>query len=50
MKFIKVQRAFILNIYNSFDTDGCCRDKEDFVLLKTLISFNSGKTKIKKLV
>ena len=34
---------FIISIYNSVDTEGQCRDKKDFFLLKTLISFNSGK-------
>ena len=37
---------FILHIYNSFETEGHCRDQGDFYLLKTLISFNSGKIKM----
>ena len=41
---------FIFHIYNNFETEGHCRDQEDFYLLKTIISFNSGKIKMKKLV
>ena len=37
----------IFQIYNNFETDGHCRDQEDFYLLKTIISFNSGKIKMK---
>ena len=37
---------FILLIYNSFETEGHCRDQGEFYLLKTIISFNSGKIKI----
>ena len=39
---------FIFHIYNSFETEGHCIDQADFYLLKTIISFNSGKTNIKK--
>ena len=38
---------FILHIYNSFETGGHCRDQGDFHLLKTIISFDSGKIKMK---
>ena len=40
---------FILNIYNSFETGGHCRDQGDFYILKSIISFNShcGKIKMK---
>ena len=41
---------FIFHIYNSFETEGHYRDQGDFHLLKTIISFNSGKIKMKKLV
>ena len=41
---------FIFHIYNSFETEGHCTDQGDFYLLKTAISFNSGKIKMKKLV
>ena len=41
---------FIFYIYNSVDTEGHCRDKGDFFLLKTLISFNSGKIKMETLI
>ena len=34
---------FIYHIYSSFETEGHCRDQWDFYLLKTIISFNSGK-------
>ena len=34
---------FMLHIYNNFETEEYCRDKGDFYLLKTIISFNSGK-------
>ena len=37
----------ILHIYSSFETEGHCRDQGDFYLLKTIISFNSGKMSIK---
>ena len=37
----------ILHIYNSFETEGHCRDQGDFYLLKTIISFNSGKINMK---
>ena len=40
----------IYHIYNSLETEGHCRDQGDFYLLKTIISFNSGKKIIKKLV
>ena len=33
---------FVFHIYSSFETEGHCRD-----LLKTIISFNSGKISIK---
>ena len=39
---------FIFHIYNSFETEVHCRDQGDFYLLKTIISFNSGKIKMKK--
>ena len=39
---------FMFHIYNSFETEGHCRDQGDFYLLKTIISFNSGKIKMKK--
>ena len=39
---------FIVHIYNSFETEGHCRDQWDFYLLKTIISFNSGKIKMNK--
>ena len=39
---------FHFHIYNSFETGGHCRDQEGFYLLKTIISFNSGKIKMKK--
>ena len=38
---------FIFHIYNSFETEGHFRDQGDFYLLKTIISFNSGKISIK---
>ena len=37
----------ILHIYSSFETGGHCRDHEDFYVLKTIISFNSGKMNMK---
>ena len=43
MKFIKVERTFIFHIYNCFETEGHSRDQWNFYLLKTIISFNSGK-------
>ena len=39
---------FGFHIYSSFETEGHCRDQGDFYLLKTIISFYSGKTKMKK--
>ena len=39
---------FIFHIYSSFETEGICMDHGDFYLLKTLISFNSGKINMKK--
>ena len=39
---------FISLNYSSFETEGHCRDQGDFYLLKTITSFNSGKTSIKK--
>ena len=39
---------FIFHIYSSFEIGGHCRDQEDFYLLKTIISFNSGKLNMKK--
>ena len=39
---------FIIHIYSSFETEGHCRDQGDFYLLKTIISFDSGKINIKK--
>ena len=39
---------FILHVYNSFETAGHCRDQGDFYLLKTISSFNSGKSKDEK--
>ena len=41
---------FIFHIYNRFETEGHCKDQGDFYLLKTIISFNSGKINMKKLV
>ena len=38
---------FVYHIYSSFETEGHCRDQGDFYLLKTIISFNSGKISIK---
>ena len=38
----------IFHIYNSFETEGLCRDKGDFYLLKTIFTFNSGEIKMKK--
>ena len=38
---------FIFHIYSSFETEGHCRDQGDFYLLKTIISFNSGKISLK---
>ena len=38
---------FIFHIYSSFETEGHCRDQGDFYLLKTIISFNSGKISVK---
>ena len=38
----------IFHIYSSFEIEGHCRDQGDFYLLKTIISFNSGKISIKK--
>ena len=38
---------FVFHIYSSFETEGHCRDQGDFYLLKTIISFNSGKISIK---
>ena len=38
---------FNFHIYSSFETEGHCRDQGDFYLLKTIISFNSGKISIK---
>ena len=38
---------FILRIYSSFETECHCRDQGDFYLLKTIISFNSGKISVK---
>ena len=38
---------FISHIYSSFETEGLCRDHGDFYLLKTIISFNSGKINMK---
>ena len=40
---------FIFYIYNSVDTEGHCRDNNVY-LLKTLISFNSGKIKMEILI
>ena len=39
---------FIFHIYSSFETDGHCRDQGHFYLLKTIISFDSGKINMKK--
>ena len=39
---------FIFHIYSSFETEGHCRDKGDFYLLKTIVSFNSGIINLKK--
>ena len=39
---------FIFHIYNSFETEGHCRDQGDFYLLKTIISFDSGENIWKK--
>ena len=39
---------FIFHIYNSFETEGHCRDQGDFYLLNTIISFNNGKINMKK--
>ena len=39
---------FIFHIYSSFETEGICMDQGDIYLLKTLISFNSGKINMKK--
>ena len=39
---------FIFHIYNSFVTEGNCRDQGDFYLLKTIISFNSGYINMEK--
>ena len=39
---------FIFHIYSSFETECHCRDQGDFWLLKTIISFNSDKIKMKK--
>ena len=41
---------FICHIYSSFEIEVHCRDQGDFDLLKTIISFNSGKINMKKLV
>ena len=41
---------FIFHIYSSFETEGHGRDQGDFYLMKTIISLNSGKISIKKLV
>ena len=38
---------FIFHIYNNFETEGHCRDQDNFYLLKKIISFNSGKIKMK---
>ena len=38
---------FIFHIYNSFELGGHCRDQGDFYLLKTIISYNSGKINMK---
>ena len=38
---------FNFHIYSSFETEGHCRDQGDFYLLKTIITFNSGKISIK---
>ena len=38
---------FNFYIYSSFETEGHCREHGDFYLLKTIISFNSGKISIK---
>ena len=38
----------IFHIYSSFETEGHCRDPGEFYLLKTIISFNSGKINMKK--
>ena len=35
---------FVFHIYSSFETEGHCMVQGDFYLLKTLISFNCGKT------
>ena len=40
----------ILHIYNIFETEGHCRGQGDFYLLKTIISFNSGKINDEKFV
>ena len=39
---------FIFHINNNFETKDHCRDQGDFYLLKTIISFNSGKIKMNK--
>ena len=39
---------FIFHIYSRFETEGHCRDQGDLYLLKTIISFNSGKIDMKK--
>ena len=41
---------FIFDIYSRFETEGHCKDQGDFYLLKTIISFNSGKINMKKVV
>ena len=41
---------FIFHIYNCFDTEGPCNDKGDFFSTETLISFNSGKIEMEKIV
>ena len=37
----------VFHIYNNFETEGHCRDRGDFYLPKTIISFNNGKIKMK---
>ena len=39
---------FIFHIYNTFETEGHCRDQADFYQLKIIISFDSVKIKMKK--
>ena len=41
---------FFFHIYNSFETEGHCREQGEFYLMKTIVLFNSDKINMKKIV